>query len=67
MWDKLNEKEKIEFKILFDKIIGKTNAECETGETMYFDKDYNLINNIYLIKYMKKIKRIEKIRKLNKL
>lgn len=44
MWTQLTEEQKIKFKEYCDKKFGPTYTFVETGEPLYFDENFNLIN-----------------------
>lgn len=52
MWNTLTEEQKIKFREYCDVKYGKTIVFCETGEPMYMDEQYNLIDTGIVVKLL---------------
>lgn len=52
MWKTLSETQKIEYKKYCDSKYGKTIFSCETGEPLYMDEQWNLIDTEIVVKLL---------------
>lgn len=52
MWNNLTQEQKIKFREYCDAKYGETIVFCETGEPMYMDEQYNLIDTGIVVKLL---------------